>query len=970
MSTSYKEKDFETNIIDSLIQIGYVKGIPTDYDKVNGLDIESLFEFLEITQKEKMDLIRKHQPKKYKEVFLKRLDDEIKIRGLLDVLRHGVNIFQVGIVKMAYFKPNTSLNAETLRLYNSNILKVTRQVKYHLKREFSVDLVLFLNGFPIVTMELKNELTGQTVEHAMKQYKYDRNPQDLIFQFNTRSLVHFAVDTEQVFMTTKLNKHNTVFLPFNRGNNGGKGNPVNPNGFRTSYLWEEVLQPDSLLDIVGRYLQTKKDKKRKPVALIFPRYHQLDVVRKIEAHVSQCGVGESYLVQHSAGSGKSNSISWLSYRLSNLHDENNKPAFDSVIVITDRLVLDSQLKDNIYDFDHQKGVVGKVDNGSSELAEQLNRGTRIIITTLQKFGYILDKTGSLTDKKFAVIIDEAHSSQSGKYSTNLKAVLGNREEEDSQEAIVQTIKTKGKLNNVSYFAFTATPKPSTVELFGQKGERDVKEIFHLYSMKQAIQEGFILDVLRNYTSFKTLFRLQQQNPEDPELSQKQAKRAVNRYLQLHPESIRSKTEIMVEHFREFVQHQIDGNAKAMVVTSSRKQALKYFEEFKRYTEEKGYKNIKALIAFSGDLTDQYRNTWTEETLNGFKEEELPQRFDSDEYQFLIVAEKYQTGFDQPLLHTMYVDKILKDIKAVQTLQRLNRTHPKKNSTCILDFANEPEAIQEAFLPYFEEAYIEEETDPNLIFDVQMKIESHPVYHEEEMEEFCAIYISSNEQNHKLGLMNRELDKAIDRFRELEGEEQEIFRSKLLRLVKLYNFLSQLYTFDDDKLDNLYLYCNFLLKKLPKKEGERPLDLGKEVDLEFYRVREDKRGNYSLHQGEGDLGITFGPDGEPIMDDTKVYLSQLIQYLNEHFGTEFTESDLRLIEQIEEDCHNNTNLVQMLKAGNDFDNFWTEFENIFSDMMLERLLKNDRIVEKIESNQDMKEYVGRKLAKQMFNNFQK
>lgn len=970
MTISHKEKDFENHIESSLIRNGYVKGNASNYDKVSGLDIESLFDFLEATQKEKIDLMRKHHKAKYKEDFIKRLDNEIQKRGLLDILRHGISVFQIGIIKLAYFKPNSSLNAETLRLYNSNILKVTRQVKYHLKREFSVDLVLFLNGFPIVTMELKNELTGQTVEHAKKQYMYDRDPKDLIFQFNTRSLVHFAVDTEQVFMTTKLSKSNTVFLPFDKGNNGGKGNPVNPNGFRTSYLWEEILQPDSLLDIIGRYLQTKKDKKRKPTALIFPRYHQLDVVRKIESHVSLYGVGESYLVQHSAGSGKSNSISWLSYRLSNLHDDNNKPVFDSVIVITDRLVLDSQLKDNIYDFDHQKGVVGKVDEGSSQLAEELKRGTRIIITTLQKFGYILDKTNSLADKKFAVIIDEAHSSQSGKYSTNLKAVLGDRDEEDSQEAIVQTIKTKGKLSNVSYFAFTATPKNSTIELFGQKGEHGVKEVFHLYSMKQAIQEGFILDVLKNYTYYKTLFRLQQRNPDDPELSQKQAKRAVNRYLQLHPEGIKEKTEIMIEHFHEFVQHQIDGKAKAMVVTSSRKQALKYFQEFKRYTEEKGYTNMKTLIAFSGELYDEYHKSWTEETLNGFKEEELPAKFDTDEYKFLIVAEKYQTGFDQPLLHTMYVDKVLRDIKAVQTLQRLNRTHPKKDSTFILDFANEPALIQEAFLPYYEEACIEYETDPNLIFDIQNQIESHPVYYEEEMEEFCSIYMSNSQENHKLGLINRELDKAIDRFRELDEEEREIFRSKLLRLTRLYNFLSQLYTFDDDKLDNLYLYCNFLLKKLPKKEGERPLDIGKEVDLEFYRVREDKKGNYSLHQGDGDLGVTFGHEGDPIMQDAKVYLSQLIQYLNEHFGTDFNESDLHLIEQIEADCKNNTTLVQMLKAGNDFDNFWTEFQNIFSDMMLERLLKNDRIVEKIESNRDMKEYVGRKLAKQMFNNFQK
>lgn len=969
MTISYKEKDVEQEIEESLIQSGFQKGNPHDYDKVSGLDLNALFDFLFSTQQEKMEKLQSQNKEKYKEVFVKRVDDEIKRRGLLDVLRHGISIFQIGTIKLAYFKPNSGLNKETLLLYNGNVLKVIRQVKFHLKREFSVDLVLFLNGFPIVTLELKNELTGQTVEHAMRQYKYDRNPQDFIFQFNTRSLVHFAVDTEQVFMTTKLDKHNTIFLPFNKGDNGGKGNPINPNGFKSAYLWEEVLQPDSLLDIVGRYLQTKKDNKRKPISLIFPRYHQLDVVRKVEEHVTRHGVGESYLVQHSAGSGKSNSISWLAYRLSNLHDTDNLPLFDSVIVITDRLVLDSQLKDNIYDFDHTKGVVAKVDDGSSQLAEELNKGTRIMITTLQKFGYILDKTGSLKDKKFAVIIDEAHNSQSGKYSTNLKSVLGDREEEDMQEAIVQTIKTKGKLSNVSYFAFTATPKPSTIELFGQKGENDVKEIFHLYSMKQAIQEGFILDVLKHYLSYQTLFRLQKKNPNDPELSQKQGKQAVNRYLQLHPEGIRSKTEIMTEHYREFIQHKINKQAKAMVVTSSRKQALRYYRAFNSYIEETGYKNINALIAFSGELEDNGIKV-TEEMLNGFKSEELPVRFATDEYQFLIVAEKYQTGFDQPLLHTMYVDKMLKDIKAVQTLQRLNRTHPDKDDTFILDFANDPEEIQAAFKPYYEEAYIQEETDPNLIFDVQYQIESHPIYYEEEMEEFCTIYMDSSQEKHKLGLMNRELDKAVDRFRELELEEQEIFRSKSLRLIRLYDFLSQLYTFDDDKLDNIYLYCSFLLKKLPKKENEKILDLGKEVDLEFYKVREHKRGNYSLSHGEGDLGLTFDQDGTPMTDDPKVYLSKLIEYLNEHFGAEFTESDLSLIRQIEEECHDNLDLRQMIEAGNDFDNFKSEFQERFSNMIIERIDQYQDMVVKIETNNEMKEYISKKIAQQLFNEFKK
>lgn len=675
--------------------------------------------------------------------FLLRLYKELDNRGMLDVLRHGVVDYGVRF-HLAFFAPASGLNPETRRLYEANRLTVLRQLYFSQKQEHdSVDVVLCLNGLPIVTLELKNQFTGQTSGHARRQYIQDRDPRELLFSFKKRALVHFAVDTDEVWMATALNGKETRFLPFNKGHNHGAGNPPNPDGHRTAYLWEEVLAKDSLLDILGNYAHLQLEelnfngRKVRKESLIFPRYHQLDVVRKLQATLKASGVGKNYLIQHSAGSGKSNSIAWLAHSLASLHGGDERPIFDCVIVVTDRRVLDKQLQDTIYQFEHKQGVVVKIDKDSNQLAEALKAGVKIIVTTLQKFPFVIDKIGELPGRKYAVIVDEAHSSQTGDASDAMKKVLtnGNSDEraEDADEwsyedELVSTMQArKARQANMSFFAFTATPKPKTLKAFGENGPDGKPRAWHLYSMRQAIEEGFILDVLKNYTTYKTFFKLTKQIAEDPHLDKRQANRAIARFLKLHPVNVSQKVEVIVEHFRRVVMRKIGGRAKGMVVTCSRLEAVRYKTEVDFYLQEKGYTNIKALVAFSGTVKDPDTELeYTEPKMNGFGERELPERFELDEYRLLLVADKYQTGFDQPLLHTMYVDKKLSGVRAVQTLSRLNRTCPGKEDTFVLDFANDVEEIQKAFQPFYEGTTIEEEIDPNQLYDLRDRLADYGV----------------------------------------------------------------------------------------------------------------------------------------------------------------------------------------------------------------------------------------------------
>ena len=744
MDTS--ERRFEEEIEYSLTHFGtsqfdlYESRDPSGYDRQLGLYPRDLLDFVRETQPQQWERLERIHGEKAGEKFCKRVAKQLDDRGVVEVLRRGVEDLGARF-KLVFFAPGSDLNEVLAEKYWANRMTVVRQLHYSTKNENSVDTVLFVNGIPVVTLELKNQLTGQTYRNAIDQYKRSRPAREVLFGLNRRAVVHFAVDTDEAWMTSKLAGMDTVFLPFNRGFDNGAGNPPVPGKYRTSYLWEEVLAKDSLLDILHRFVQfIPHESDRRKDKLIFPRYHQLDAVRALVADAKDNGAGKNYLVQHSAGSGKSNTIAWLAHHLSNLHDEQQRAVFDSIIVITDRRVLDKQLQDTIYAMDHTAGVVVKVDKNARQLTEALADGVKIIISTLQKFPFVDVSQIATSGKRFAVVVDEAHSSQTGEASERLKQVLadtataGKESEEDLldryaaaeaqveaeqleiDEQIAEELRAQGRQQNLSFFAFTATPKQKTLEIFGTPVPDATPVPFHVYSMRQAIEEGFILDVLKNYTTYQTFYRVGKTTADDPEYSTKQANKALGKYLSLHPYNLRQKAEIIIEHFRANVAHKIGGNAKAMLVTGSRLHAVRYYFAFRNYIKQMGYTDLGVLVAFSGTVEDKGAE-YTEEQLNQIPEAELPEKFATGEYQLLLVAEKYQTGFDQPLLHTMYVDKKLHGVKAVQTLSRINRMHPGKTDTFVLDFVNTAEDIQKSFQDYYISTGITEETDPNVVYDL-------------------------------------------------------------------------------------------------------------------------------------------------------------------------------------------------------------------------------------------------------------
>ena len=789
-------------------QGGYTEGNAPDYSPELGMFKYEVIKFLQESQPKRWEKISTIHGADADNRVIQRLYKELDLRGSLDVLRNGFVDYGVRF-QMAFFQPASGLNPDAVDLYNKNNLKVYRQIYYSTKNKNSVDVLLSLNGIPVATLELKNQFTGQNVGNALKQYSTTRDNREILFAFKKRCLVHFAVDQDEVFMTTKLDGSKTYWLPFNKGANNGKGNPQNPDGYRTSYLWENILQKDSWMEIIQRFvhLQTEEieveGKIYKKEKLIFPRYHQLDAVREISKKVLEVGTGKNYLIQHSAGSGKSNSIAWLAYRLSSLHNATDERIFDSVIVVTDRKVLDQQLQNTIYQFEHKTGVVQKIDKDSSQLASALGYGTNIIITTLQKFPFVVDKVGELPERKYAVIIDEAHSSQGGEASKKLKEVLASKSLEDAtkddleedytgddfvREQIERSAAARGQQPNISFFAFTATPKYKTLQVFGDKDENGKPKPFHLYSMRQAIEEGFILDYIAGYTTYELYFKLTKAIEEDPNLNKKKAAKAIGKFVSLHPHNLAQKTEIIIEHFRDIVSKKIGGKAKAMLVCGSRLHAKRYFEEFERYIKKKGYENeIKILVAFSGKVVDDNApDGVSEPEMTGYSEKELPTIFERDEYKILIVADKYQTGFDQPLLHTMYVDKKLSGVKAVQTLSRLNRMHPGKEDTFVLDFANDRQTILDSFQPYYEVTSVTEETDINHLYDLKARLDEFQVYWTQEIEAFANVYFdpktklnNPKQQKHLYAFT----DPAVDRFKAIAEEENKTNSKRLAFLDK-------------------------------------------------------------------------------------------------------------------------------------------------------------------------------------------
>lgn len=986
----HSEGAFETVIEAHLLSNGYVRELEAGFDRERAIFSETVLDFVRETQpKEWKALEALHGPKTGAQIITD-LTKWMDANGSLATLRHGFKCYGKTL-RVAFFKAAHALNPELEARYAANRVGITRQLHYSKSSEKSLDVVLSINGIPVASLELKNPMTRQTVEAALRQYRNDRDPREPIFEFKRRMLVHFAVDTESVFMTTRLAGAATHFLPFNRGCEGGAGNPPDAKGrsYRTAYLWEEVLQRDSLLDLLARFIHMQIDEKRddqgrkvKKETLIFPRFHQLEAVRVLVDQARRDGVGNNYLIEHSAGSGKSNTIGWLTHRLASLHDAKNERVFDSIIVITDRVVLDKQLQDTIYQFEHKHGVVQKIDEDSRQLAEALQSGVPIIITTLQKFPFVSRQlakmaeerndaeSATLKSRRCAVIIDEAHSSQGGETATDLKEVLGGqglREEaakymaendETDMEELYRSMAKRGRQANLSFFAFTATPKHKTLMVFGG---RDGKPA-HRYTMRQAIEEGFILDVLKHYTTYATYFRLLKASEDDPNVQRKKAARALARFLKLHPHNIAQKTEVMVEHFHSATQHKIGGRAKAMVITGSRLEAVRYKQSFDRYIREKGYP-IKSLVAFSGVVTDDKLQgvTYTEESMNlGVREKELPEAFATQEYQVLLVAEKYQTGFDQPLLHTMYVDRRLAGIQAVQTLSRLNRIHPLKEDTFVLDFVNDRDEIREAFKTYFEGAEIGDQVDPARMYQIKSELDADGVYEAVDLEKFCSVYFKPKQRQSPTDhqLMNAALDPAVARFKDLQSsapDEAELWRGKMLAFGNLYGFLSQIIPYQDSDLERLYVFLRHLASKLPRRDNGPSYQFDDEVRLEYYRLQKISEGSISLRDGQANRLDGPSEVGSGVLHEEAVPLSRLIDVVNDRFGTDFNQADQLFFDQIVEAAISD-NALRQAAAVNPGDKFELVFKNLLEALFVERMDQNEEIFARFMNDKSFQKVV--------------
>lgn len=919
------EKRFESDIEASFLSPdgGYTHNNDL-YDPTLGVYPDTLVRFIQKTQPNEWKRFTMQNAVDAERKFCLAFNNACDMDGLVAVMRHGFK--HRGITfRVCYFKPESSLNQTAAALYAKNEITCNRQWFYSTDTHNSVDMVIAVNGIPVFAFELKNQYTGQTVDNAKRQWMYDRDPREICFQFNKRILGFFCVDQLEVWMTTKLEGKDTFFLPFNQGSNGagndgGKGNPANPNGYPTAYLWEYVFQKDSMMDILQKFihLQIKEDKKLMPdgsekitkkKSLIFPRYHQLDVVRKLIDDVSEHGAGVNYLIQHSAGSGKSNSIAWTAYRLASLHDEENRSVFSSVIVVTDRTVLDAQLQETISGFDHTLGAVETIgeDKNSKNLRDAINDGVRIIVTTLQKFPVIYQEVDKVAGRNFAVIVDEAHSSQTGSSAMKLKAALADTEaalreyaeiegkaedEIDRNDKLVQEMITHGRHPNLSFFAFTATPKAQTLEMFGMPWSDGSFHPFHIYSMRQAIEEGFILDVLQNYMTYDTCFKIAKNTQENPELPESRATKVIKKYEKLHPYNISQKSQIIVETFRETTRHKIGGKGKMMVVTDSRLAAVRYFHEIKRYIEEQQYTDMDVLTAFSGSVQDG-DNEYTESGLNVRKdgshisESQTKAEF-HDNFNVLVVAEKYQTGFDEPLLHTMIVDKKLKNVKAVQTLSRLNRTCPGKVDTFVLDFANKKEDILDAFQPFYQETSLEQEVNVDLIYQTERELLDYAIYNDKDIVDFIEVWNKPGRQDATaMGKMTSVLKPVADRYNLKNPEERYQFRRLCRTLLRYYSYLTQIVRMFDKDMHKEYLFLSYLIGLLPV-EKEEPVDLDGKLKLEYYKLQKTFEGAIQLENMDGQYVPAKQKSAQGKRQ--KSTLDEILEKINEKYKGEFTDGD--------------------------------------------------------------------------------
>ncbi|EOV6235619.1 type I restriction endonuclease subunit R [Campylobacter upsaliensis] len=961
---NYTEKDLESLIEAHLLNNGYIKRESKDYDKSLCMDKELFERFLQSTQAKALQELEKRNIKE--QALLKRVASQISEKGILKALQAHIEIMGVKLF-LAHPKPNSSNNPQSLENYNKNIFSITRQLYFSEKNNKSLDMVIFLNGLPLITMELKNPFTGQNVYNAIEQYKKDRDPRESIFK---QSVVHFALDSDLIYMSTKLEGVGTRFLPFNRGlNNGsgaigcecGSGNPLVANKMKTSYFWEEILQKDNVLNLLFNFAQiVKKDATE---SVIFPRFHQFDVVRKLLKDAKEKGVGQRYLIQHSAGSGKSNSIAWLAHNLVSLHRKQNdeeKPVFDSILVVTDRKVLDRQIQENVKSFTQDKNLVESITDGSRQLKAAIEEGKKIIITTIQKFPYIADEITHLQNKTFAIIIDEAHSSQSGKNAQKMGEAISNKNLEsnhidsneiDIEEELIKIIKNKKFQKNASYFAFTATPKPKTLEMFGSpceiNGERKFIP-FHLYSMKQAIEEGFILDVLKGYITYASYYKIVSKN-DNREYDKKKANAKLKAYVTNHIATIEKKATIMIEHFFQNICKKIGEKAKAMIVTSSRENAVKYYRFFKKYLQE-NYPEYQALVAFSGDK-EINGESYSEAELNGFSEAMLKDEFKKDKYRFLIVAEKYQTGFDEPLLHTMYVDKRLEGISAVQTLSRLNRICQNKEDTCVLDFVNTHEEIGKSFSTFYGQTYLKEPTNIDNIYTLKSELFDYGIYTQDELNSFIEAIRKEQDENK----IHSKLDNMIKEYNAKSDDEKTEFYTKAKAYLREYSFLAQILPFNDIELEKLSILLKMLITKIaPPRTEDLAKGIVNNVDLESIRIILESKKDISL-SSNGELS----PAGADDSSKKEVELERLSNIVRE-FNTKFGSVDFGTNEKIAKelmDLKDDIAKEQTFRDSlGDEQNARRLFADIFKIQYLQFFKRNKDFFTQLDNKEEFKERV--------------
>tara|TARA_A200000113_G_scaffold146512_1_gene131806 strand:- start:376 stop:3297 length:2922 start_codon:yes stop_codon:yes gene_type:complete len=970
---TYTEENFEDHIEKSLNKINYISHSNKDYNKSLCLLPNILLEFIQNSQSKAFQKLQTNYNSETEKNILERISSEIEKRGLIDVLRRGIKDRGVEI-NLLYFEPNSGLNPDTEELYKKNIFSLVRQLKYSPNNNKSIDVVLFINGIPILTIELKNSLTGQRSADAIKQYINDRDPAEKLLNFQ-RCIAHFAVGNEEIYLSTKLQKSKTFFLPFNKD----IINPINSKGHKTAYLWEEVFLKENLLDLIRNYIHVQKNQNiytnKINETLVFPRYHQFEVINKLNKDLLNNGIGKKYLIQHATGSGKSLSIAWLAYNLRSLflNKSSTNKLFDTVIILTDRRVLDKNIKDTFSQLKQDIGVVNPVEKDSQQLKNFIEENRPIIISTIQKFPFISSEINNKIDKKYAVIIDEVHSSQSGRLSTHLIKTLSNESLEDLSEGeeiddltdidefILKELEKNLNTNHISYFGFSGTPKQRTLEIFGTRNSIGEFKAFHEYTMQQSIAENFTLDVLKNFITYERFFNITKKIEDDKIFTKSKLRSKIIKYVDSHPKTIKQKVSIIIEYFLTKTSKKIQNKAKAMVVVKSRAHCVKYKREFDNQMKILGLP-YKCLVGFSGVVKDpDSKEEFTESSMNGFPSSQIESMFHSDDFRILIANNKFQTGFNEPLLHTMFVDKKMLDLQIVQTLSRLNRTHVGKVDTSVIDFVNKADVVKEAFQKYYKGIILSESTNPNDLYDMQRKIESYNLFNNEDVNNFCKIYLSESDDKE---LLQPILDKIADNVSVLEDEIINEFRQNLIIFIRSYDFINQLISFADVSLEKLYIFCQHLLKKIPHIKSNEIIDIDSYVDLEYLKI--DRKHSLPIVLEDEDTILKPKKPGSPkVLEDEKTSLSQIIQILNEAYGAEFNDEDKIKFNLLENQIKTNEKWKNATIDENTESNKRLIFKKVFDDELLNFVDDNLLFYEKVNSDKiknQIQESIYTKLSK--------